>query len=161
MKGFGFLVYFLIFTCSQAGFTQSEKSFSEDILGDWAGNGTLFGQEAQFTMKWEQVLNKKFLKLEFKNQFADKSGTERIMTASAYYDVEQKRGYWFDSRAMMLPLILEIDDREMLVFWGDESSEKGKTYYRILKDEISVEDFVFREGQYVKFGEATYTLAKQ
>ena len=141
---------------------QSSQNFTNTILGTWDGNGTLFNQKASFKMKWENDLNDKFIKLTFENSFKDGSGTERIMKASAYYNFEKNKGYWFDTRGMMLPLKLEINDSSMIVLWGDEFSEKGKTVYSINdKKQLNVQDFFFRDNSYFLFGEATYKRIKK
>ena len=108
-------------------------------------------------MKWENALNDKFIKLNFKNSFKDRSGAERVMKASAYYNFKQKKGYWFDTRGMMLPLKLEINENSMIVLWGDKLTEQGKTIYSINENrQLNVQDFVFKDDSYFLFGEATY-----
>lgn len=152
-------IIILFFSLSLLGniHSQSLQDFSETILGSWKGTGTLFGQKASFSMQWKNELNSKFIELTFENRFSDKSGVERVMKAIAYYHVERNKGYWFDSRGMMLPLDLQIDDLTMTVLWGDEGSERGKTIYSILdKEHLSAEDFVFKDGSYMPFGKALY-----
>ncbi len=154
----------LLFFLFVIGSTQAQSSpdFTENILGVWNGNGTLFGQKATFSMKWENELNDKFIKLSFENRFNDKSGVERVMKANAYYNLKENRGYWFDTRGMMLPLKLEVKEDSMTVFWGNETTETGKTIYSIIDNEhVHVQDFVFRDGSYVPFGEATYERLKK
>ncbi len=139
------------------GYSQSSPNFSELIIGSWSGKGQLFGQEAMFSMKWEDALESKFVRLIFSNKFKDQSGVERIMNAEAFYDMKEGKGYWFDSRGIMLPLKLEFDENSMTVFWGDEHTERGKTVYTHLEDDqVGVKDFVFKDGKYLPFGSAEY-----
>ncbi|TAI48826.1 hypothetical protein [Flagellimonas allohymeniacidonis] len=136
---------------------QTQGVFSETLLGGWNGTGTLFNQKASFKMQWENELNSKFMVLNFENRFNDKSGVERVMNAKAYYNLEQNKGVWFDSRGMILPLVLEINNDSMTVLWGDQETEKGKTIYSLVDDEhMSVEDFVFKDNSYMLFGRALY-----
>lgn len=136
---------------------QSSESFAKGIIGTWHGTGTLFKQQASFQMTWENSLNSKFIKLTFKNSFEAKPSVERVMDAHAYYQLDQNSGYWFDSRGMMLPLKLEVDQNTLTVLWGDTSSERGKTIYAIDdSDRLSVQDFVLKDDTYVLFGEANY-----
>lgn len=107
-------------------------------------------------MKWESTLGGQFLSLEFINRFKDSSGMERTMEARAYYNLRTNRGYWFDSRGQTLPLLFEIGDTAMTVFWGEEATEKGKTIYTLHPSGVQVEDFVYREEAYVSFGKAEY-----
>ncbi len=150
------LICFLI-SISVSGIAQSSSSFSQGAIGNWEGSGTLFNFQASFKMQWNQVLNDKFMRLVFENKFTDPSGNERIMNAHAYYDLESKKGQWFDSRGLILPLKLEIEDNMMTVFWGDESTERGKTVYSVIDgNKINVKDFVFQKDVYQAFGEAQY-----
>jgi hypothetical protein len=87
----------------------------------------------------------------------DPSGNERIMSAHAYYDLENHKGQWFDSRGLILPLKLESEDNMLTVFWGDENTERGKTVYSIIDGKhINVKDYVFQKDAYQAFGEAQY-----
>lgn len=151
------LFILLIFdnTCAQEKLT-----FNESIIGKWEGQGALMGNEASFSMNWKNTLGDKFLKLTFQNQFADKSGVKRIMKANGYYNLKTMKGYWFDSRGYMLPLSLEVTEASMTVFWGDETSEKGKTIYTLVGKDINVKDFIFRNDKYLSFGNASYTKYK-
>jgi hypothetical protein len=144
------------------GLTQSSTDFQNTIIGNWNGKGTLFGTQASFSMEWGQVLNKKFIKLVFENKFEDQSGVERVMNAHAYYDLTSMKGQWFDSRGMILPLRLEINDNMMTVFWGSDNTEQGKTVYSILDGEkMNVQDYVLRNENYQAFGEAQYEKIKE
>jgi hypothetical protein len=152
------LIILLIVGHAQA---QPSKDFTNNVLGAWVGTGTLFQQKASFGMKWENVLNSKFIKLSFENRFVDQSGVERIMKANAYYNVKQNKGYWFDTRGVMLPLKLDIKEDSMTVFWGDEFTETGKTLYTIVNNELSVQDYVFKNNSYFHFGKAIYKKEKE
>lgn len=89
----------------------------------------MFGQEATFSMKWESPLGGQFLSQEFSNRFKDCSGMKRAMDARAYYNLRTNKGYWFDSRGQILPLLFEIGEITMTVFWGEEAAEEGKTMF--------------------------------
>lgn len=139
-------------------------SFSQNNLdaieGIWKGNGNLFGKEAQFEMTWEKTLNDKFFKLSFSNEFTDNKGAIRSLKSQAFYkiiDNKEFEGYWFDSRGLILPLKASFTDSELTVFWGDDTTEKGKTVYTINDDKtIDVTDYVSIKGDYKLFGSANY-----
>lgn len=135
---------------------QQESPFPEEIRGSWEGSGQLFGQEAVFSMTWERLLGGHFLSLAFGNRFTDRSGVERTLEARAYYNLNTRQGYWFDSRGSILPLLFGIEGKTMTVFWGEEATEKGKTTYTLHPFGVQVEDFVFRGEEYVSFGKAEY-----
>lgn len=158
---YSLVLFFLLFIVLSAQ-AQSRQGFADAVLGVWEGGGTLFKQMATFNMEWETKLNDKFIKLTFKNSFKAASGVETTMSANAYYHLEQRKGHWFDSRGMMLPLKLDINGQTMTVLWGDESTERGKTIYSVIdKEHINVQDFVFRDNLYLLFGEANYKRVKK
>lgn len=158
MKNLFFILLFsLSFVASINAQNDKHSLFTERVLGVWAGTGQLFGTPASFSMKWNYTLNKKFLKLQFTNSFRDKKGNTRSLSSEAFYNLSTKKGYWFDSRGVMFPLELTIINSSMVVLWGDEKSpERGKTIYTIENNTCSVEDFVFRNDNYLNFGKATY-----
>jgi hypothetical protein len=51
---------------------------------------------------------------------------------------------------------LEVTENSMTVFWGAESTEKGKTIYTFMDKGINVKDFIFRNDRYLPFGNANY-----
>lgn len=126
---------------------------------DWKGSGNLMGKEATFMMKWEKVLNNEFLKLEFENKRKSDDNTYIPFKANAYYKIIEDKieGHWFDSRGVSFPLSGLLQNNSITIFWGTEETEKGKTVYTYTKlENIVVEDFIFKNGEYLKFGKATY-----
>ena len=151
------LAIMILFLVSGMAWSQESAGLTDVILGSWKGNGILFGQDAHFSMTWATDLNGKFLTLTFQNGFTDKSGTERIMNARAYYQLGQGKGYWFDSRGVMQPLTFEVEGSSLIVNWGEASNETGKTIYTVINhEEMSVQDFVYNNESEYQFGEARY-----
>jgi len=132
------------------------------LQNNWTGTGVLMGNEATFRMEWQKVLHNKFLKLEFQNK--QKSGENEyiVFDATGFYKIINENtiyGNWFDSRGISFPLEGTINETELTIFWGNEDTEKGKTIYRYVNDnKITVEDFVMNNGEYFKFGNATYSV---
>ncbi|NER12546.1 hypothetical protein GWK08_03770 [Leptobacterium flavescens] len=150
------LILFLLPLCMSG---QETSGFFEKIKGEWKGEGNLFGTEASFYMNWKTELEGKFMTLDFKNKFKTGEGTVREMKAKAFYTLkEEVKGYWLDSRGVMLPLKGNRQADKMLIYWGDDgSTEKGKTEYSIVSDnKVEVKDYVFRDEKYVPFGHAVY-----
>lgn len=149
--------YFIVLLILLGTFSLHSQSFFQNALGQWEGDGTLFGMAASFKMSWSQELNGQFYKLEFENRFSDQTGTERVMTAHGYYSPDLSKGQWYDSRGMILPLKMELEGSKLTVLWGSPESEEGKTIYTIeSSNRILVEDFVKRNGTYATFGNASY-----
>ncbi len=130
----------------------------EPFIGQWTGTGTLYNQDASFSMKWEKVLNNEFVRLTFGNRLDNGSFS---MQATGMYRIESDgtvKGSWFDSRGVHFPLNGKTEGSRLTVHWGTEDFEQGKTVYILTGPEaITVTDYVMKNGNYTKFGEATYT----
>ncbi len=141
--------------------SDSKAQILNSFLGSWEGNGTLMNNEANFEMKWEQVLNNEFFKLTFRNSIPSASFS---MDAQAYYKETENgtiSGYWFDSRGISFPLEGNLSDTTLTIYWGTEEIEEGRTEYTLFDSEtIKVSDFVLRNGEYALFGTATYQRKK-
>ena len=154
--------FFAIFVLINMSYS---KLYSQDLLEilvskSWKGTGTLMGGAANFEMEWNWTLEKKFLALKFKNERGGANNQPQVFLAQAYYKMSNSdsiTGMWFDSRGIYFPLTGTINKKEMIIKWGDEKTEQGRTEY-VLKgsNEISVTDYVLRNGEYVRFGTATY-----
>ena len=86
--------------------SQSNQIFSR-LEGSWQGEGKAFGMAANLQLRWEWVLNKKFLRLTLKNEMSTASGQKQTFEGQAYYHaliddgtlevvdaVKQKDGTW-------------------------------------------------------------------
>lgn len=151
-----FASFFLVFSNSSA----QQTILIDNFLGEWKGTGKLFGNDAQFYMKWEKTLGDKFIQLDFKNSFKLQNGKEMSMAAKAFYKPENEnnfKGTWFDSRGMILPLKSNFDKNSLVTFWGTPETEEGKTIYIFLEDNtIQTEDYVLKNGEWKQFGNAEY-----
>ncbi|MGK7397317.1 MAG: VOC family protein [Candidatus Cyclobacteriaceae bacterium M3_2C_046] len=131
----------------------------EKMVGTWEGKGNLQGTEASFQMSWEKALDGKFVRLSFVSKRKIDSTRNVLFKASAMYKPQGENwiGTWYDSRGMVLPLLAKITGLELVVVWGEEQSEKGRTIYRIISpNEMEVTDFVLVKDEYKKFAEAKY-----
>ncbi len=137
--------------------SSSKAQTLTSFLGSWEGKGTLMNSEANFEMKWEQVLNDQFFRLTFRNGIPAASFS---MDAQAYYkEIEDGTisGYWFDSRGISFPLEGNLSDSTLIIYWGTEEIEQGRTEYTLHDSKtIKVSDFVLRNGKFVLFGTAIY-----
>ena len=132
----------------------------DGLEGEWAGEGTLLGRPAQFTMRWTRVLEGQFARLEFTNGFAGEDGgaPTPVLSAIAHYPLDgpaPREGWWFDSRGEEVSLLIRTTDSNLLVDWSSDV-EVGKTVYRRFGDSIVVVDSVLTEAGYREFGRATY-----
>ena len=129
-------------------------------MGEWEGQGKLFGRDATFSMKWESVLGQQFVRLTFQNRMESEDGAARVLEAQALYKPTGPsafEGTWFDSRGVVQPLRGSVEAEALTVLWGTPETEEGRTIYRLLdENRIEVEDFVLRDGEWSQFGSASY-----
>ena len=131
------------------------------IENNWIGTGVLMGNEATFTMDWHRVLGNKFIKLEFQNKRKSENNESIVFNATGYYKIVNDTilGTWFDNRGMTFPLKGSLEENNLTIVWGTDDTEMGKTIYQYINDnKISVQDFVMNNGNYFKFGSATYSI---
>ncbi|NNE09659.1 MAG: hypothetical protein HKN20_13950 [Gemmatimonadetes bacterium] len=137
-----------------------ESSVMNDLIGEWKGEGKLFGTPASFSMQWERVLGQRFVRLTFENRMRIPDAEDRVMTAQAYYKPKEGGlydGTWFDSRGVVQPLQGTAAGSELTVIWGTPTTEQGRTAYRVTgAGTVEVEDFVLRNDVWQRFGHATY-----
>ncbi len=141
---------------------KNEQNSIITVLVDknWNGIGMLMGKNATFTMNWQNVLNNQFIKLEFESKRKTGDSKAIIFKATAFYRIVNDTtviGNWFDSRGVSFPLKGSVKANELIIFWGSEETEMGKTIYsNSNNNEITVEDFIKIKGTYTKFGYAIY-----
>ena len=137
-----------------------EAPMIDRFMGEWEGQGKLFGLDATFSMTWESVLGQQFVRLTFQNSIETDSGTARTLKAQAFYKptgTAEFEGTWFDSRGVVQPLRGSVEAETLTVLWGTPETEQGRTIYRLVdKNQIEVEDFVLRDGEWAQFGSASY-----
>ncbi|NAS11142.1 hypothetical protein [Poritiphilus flavus] len=137
----------------------NSQSFFEKVSNlKWKGEGELMGSKASFKMDWKPILDGKFYQLTFQNQREESK--EYVFKARGIYRVGESNnvsGSWFDSRGYSFPLKGEVSEDALMVIWGSPELEQGKTIYTI-KDgsTIFVEDYVLKDGEFIKFGNAEY-----
>jgi len=140
--------------------TAQEAVIFDKFIGEWYGEGELFGNKAEFKMKWEWVLDRKFVHLIFQNKMLSSNGAYRILKAQAFYqitDTDEIQGTWFDSRGTVLSLNASIEENSLSTLWGSDQTEQGQTVYQLKDDDsIEVKDLFFKNGNWKQFGHALY-----
>lgn len=131
------------------------------IVGEWAGQGVVTGRASEVSMSWSRDVGDAFLHLRFRNSMAA-GGTRpaELFEARGYYrfaGTTTGTGTWVDSRGVIFPLVVTVDHDAMVVDWGGDTTERGRTRYQ-LKDATTLEvvDSVrSADGQYREFGRMT------
>ncbi len=146
----------MVFVTIQVCYSQSFFEKSSNL--NWKGEGVLMGSKASFEMAWEPILDGKFYELTFQNQREESK--QFIFKARGVYQVRENNkvsGTWFDSRGFSFPLKGEVSEDTLIIFWGSPELEEGKTIYTIKADStIFVEDYILKDGEFIKFGNAEY-----
>lgn len=127
------------------------------LEGSWEGEGELLDRPATFAMTWERALDGRFLRLEFRNAFADVDPIQPVLESHAYYLLggPALTGQWMDSRGVILTLKAEVVGSTLVTYWTGE--ESGRTEYRVIgEDALEVTDYVQAEGGYYPFAQARY-----
>lgn len=139
--------------------TPTRPAVIDNLIGDWEGQGELFGQPASFSMSWSWQLDRRFVRLDFENRLVSDGQPRTVLKAIAFYRVTVSRelgGYWFDSRGQTLRLEPIADESTLITTWLGEV-EQGRTTYRISgQDTVEVLDEVLKDGQWRPFGTASY-----
>jgi hypothetical protein len=83
-------------------------------------------------------------------------GSEYRFQAHAYYRAGEDgaiTGTWLDSRGVTLPLAGKADEASLHIEWGSETTERGRTAYRLEGDTLEVVDEVLlKDGEWREFG---------
>lgn len=143
---------------SLLSFTQSLKAADtitslKRFEGTWSGDGKLMGNTARLELKWEWVLNGKFLRLSLKNESTTAAGERQLFEGHAYYEAKSDgiSGTWFDSRGVSFVLKGSFEGDTLTVQWGN-GEEQGKSTYRLVdqgtlevSDSVQLKDGTFRQ----------------
>lgn len=125
------------------------------LTGTWLGEGKLMGNPARLELKYEWVLNGKFLRLSLKNESKTPSGEQQVFEGHVYYEPKSDgnlSGVWFDSRGVSFPVKGTFAGDTLTVLWGNPEQEQGKSVYRLVDsgtlevtDSVQLKDGTFRQ----------------
>ena len=147
--------------CAVAAVAPAAPDFAGRIAGDWRGAGEVSGMAADMRMRWETVLDGRFLRLSMENRLSGRDGAAWRFEAQGYYRIARDgtvTGNWFDSRGFNLPLSGRVEGDLMTIDWGDaDSPERGRSSYRLIADTLEITDEVYRDGALTVFGRTRLT----
>ncbi len=132
---------------------QTDKFLSR-LHGDWEGEGKAFGGAARLRVKWEWVLDNKFLRLSLRNEISGANGAKQLFEGQAYYRSagDKYLGHWFDSRGTTFPIRAQLESNTLAAWWGSPETEEGKSTYQLIDettmevvDAVKQKDGTFRE----------------
>jgi hypothetical protein len=129
------------------------------LEGVWVGEGKFMGNSARLELKYEWVLNGKFLRLSLKNESRTAGGERQVFEGHVYYEVKGDgsiAGTWFDSRGVSFAVKGSFEGDVLTVLWGSAATEQGKSVYRLVDaSTLEVSDSVMlKDGKWREFGAA-------
>jgi hypothetical protein len=134
------------------------------LSGRWQGNGEVSGMRATIALRFRPAFGGRGYHLDFENRMRGKDDKALVFAAEALYrcDVDGTcRGHWYDSRGMILPLSATTEDDRLVVNWGDASTERGRTSYRLDDGTLRITDEVLgKDGAWRVFGTTTAERAE-
>jgi len=127
------------------------------LEGAWTGAGTVRGMPAAIELRFRPALAGRGRHLRFRNVMRSEAG-EHVFGAEALYLCDAGggcRGHWYDSRGVVLPLSVALHADRVVVDWGDDASERGRTTYRPLGDDALeiIDEVRGADGTFKRFGE--------
>ena len=129
-------------------------TFFEEVVGEWRGEGQLFGRPAEFEMIWEFELDRRFVRLTYSIRGA------ADMRAIAHYrlrEAETLDGVWVDTRGEILKLSGSVTSTALEIIWRSPTEEGRTTYERTGPDSLEVRDYVEDGDGWRLFGQAGYS----
>ncbi|HJR72437.1 MAG TPA: hypothetical protein VJ806_02210 [Luteimonas sp.] len=150
---------FLMLACGTA-----RADIWESLAGRWTGSGEVSGMAAKVELEFRDALGRRGRHLSFSNDMRGADGKVWPFRAEAFYLCEKSgacSGHWYDTRGMTLPLKTSSQKDRLMVEWGDESTERGRTTYRIDPDgKLRITDEVRgKDGVWKVFGKTVATRA--
>lgn len=160
-KLFGIVALFAAVFFSSA--SAMADGFFMGVEGKWHSSEPAFGMPAETTLGFQSTLAGKFIRLNYKIEMTLPSGELSLFEGEALYPAKSDtliKAFWVDNTGNMHPIRAEISHGRLLADWGTPETEVGRTEYKILEDgNLSVTDWVLREGQYEIFNQKTMTPA--
>lgn len=137
----------------------NETASLKSLEGSWAGDGNFMGNAARLELKYEWVLNGKFLRLSLKSDSRTAAGAQQIFEGHVYYEAKSDgstSGTWFDSRGVSFPVKGTFAGDTLTILWGSPATEQGKSVYRLVDaGTLEVTDFAqLKDGTWKQFATA-------
>lgn len=150
---------FFVLVFAVPGFSQNDK-FLNRLQGEWEGEGKAFGGAALMQIKWEWVLENKFLRLNLRNEISAPDRPKQIFQGQAYYrsnGVDKYAAHWFDSRGVSFPIKAQLEGNTLIASWGSPDTEEGKSTYQLIDESTMevVDSVKQKDGTFREFGRAT------
>ena len=127
------------------------------LYGRWTGRGEVSGMAAEVELEFRRTLDGQGRHLSFANRMTGNDAAVWMFRAEALYLCDSAgacRGHWYDNRGIVLPLAVVTHEDRVVVDWGDDATERGRTTYRLAADtrlEI-IDEVIDKDGTSRIFG---------
>jgi hypothetical protein len=155
----------ILFAIVTPAMGQGEKSI-RNFEGTWVGSGKSMGMTSSMQLKWEWVLDQKFLRLTLNNEMQSSGGQKQNFAGHAYYQPstagDKFTAQWFDSRGISFPITGSFDGTTLTSDWGSPDKEEGRSIYKLIDAETMevVDSVKLKDGTWREFGRATVKRQK-
>lgn len=156
----------IVIICIVSCTTLAQSSSIDRFAGTWEGQGKFFDLSSQLQLKWEWVLDQKFLRLTLKNETTSTDGRKQIFSGHAYYQASSTpnkfEAQWFDSRGITFPIKATFDGTTLESNWGSPEKEEGKSTYKLIDAETMeiIDSVKQKDGTWREFGRTVLKRTK-
>ena len=125
------------------------------LAGNWRGTGTMFGSPSEASLAVSPALGGRFL--EFSYRAGRFEGRAFYRPAAGGW-----QAHWFDNRGVAFPIVAQASATLLTSEWGDGTTERGRTVYRLAEDgRLHITDSVrLSDGGYRDFASHILTRAR-
>jgi hypothetical protein len=158
-----FLVaYMLLTTAFSAANAQDE--ITNKLTGSWKGEGKMVNTPSHYEMNWEKVLGGKFIRLTYRVEMRDPSGSLRVFAGYAFYRSLGDGKYeatWFDSNGEQHSISAVFEADLLTANWGTPKTKLGRTTYRLVSSsEMELIDYIqTKDGNWREFNRGMLKLS--
>lgn len=162
-QGFTFVAFlvcllFIPTSSTARGTALEEETVLSRLAGSWSGECQHLGKKADMQMKWERVLEGKFIRLSLRVESKPAGDGNQAFEGHAYYrqtGTASYSGSWFDSQGNAFPINAQAGGDALTALWGEPGTEEGRSTYRLVdagkKLEV-VDAFRAKDGSWKEFG---------
>lgn len=144
----------------------AQESVLARLAGTWSGSGQHLGMKATMQMKWERVLEGKFVRLSLRVDAIKKDGGKQVFEGNAYYRQTEPTRFeanWFDSHGDVLQVKARQEGETLTALWGDPAKIEGRSTYRLTsagKNLEVVDEFRAKDGAWKDVGRFLLSRAR-
>jgi len=134
------------------------------FIGQWTSSCEFFGAPAQCELEWRPGLHQRLVEMQFtvldSTAGASSEAEVNLMFQGRSVLKQEEdafRGFWQASNGDIHPLVAGLESGTLTSYWGEASTELGRSSYRLLDDgRLQVKDWVLTDEGWELFLEVEY-----